>query len=225
MRIKKVDQDKLAWRDLLNQIQEGIGQWESIAPKDLVVQFVVILVVVLLLKSIYQCLARKKNLNRVLKIKNYFEKDYYVLKLKVLDKMEMYVWFLFYFSLWNSTSPHSYHRQFVIFGSDILRPIFAHSKTYAIKDHENIIVFFLYWSQFLPFVVVKGLKFQISFLDYVISIILWRTFINKCNLQWKVILLVNSPTLLLRTMKLVTILIMNSFSFSQKSQNTYDIIL
>ena len=142
MRIKKVDQDKLAWRDLLNQIQEGIGQWESIAPKDLVVQFVVILVVVLLLKSIYQCLARKKNLNRVLKIKNYFEKDYYVLELKVLDKMEMYVWFLFYFSLWNSTSPHSYHRQFVIFGSDILRPIFAHSKTYAIKDHENIIVFF-----------------------------------------------------------------------------------
>ena len=34
---------------------------------------------------------QKKNLNRVLKIKNYFEKDYYVLKLKVLDKMEMYV--------------------------------------------------------------------------------------------------------------------------------------
>ena len=118
-----------------------------------------------------------------------------------------------------------YHRQFVIFGSDILRPILAHSKTYAIKDHENIIVFFLYWSQFLQFVVVKGLKFQISFLDYVISIILWRTFINKCNLQWKVILLVNSSTLLLRTMKLVTILIMNSFSSSQKSQNTYDISL
>ena len=34
---------------------------------------------------------QKKNLNRVLKIKNYFEKDYYVLELKVLDKMEMYV--------------------------------------------------------------------------------------------------------------------------------------
>ena len=34
---------------------------------------------------------KKKNLNRVLKIKNYFEKDYYVLELKVLDKMEMYV--------------------------------------------------------------------------------------------------------------------------------------
>ena len=150
MRIKKVDQDKLAWRDLLNQIQEGIGQWESIAPKDLVVQFVVLVVVVLLLKSIYQCLARKRNLNRVLKIKNYFEKDYYVLELKVLDKMEMYVWFLFYFSLSNSTSPLSYHRQFVIFGSDILRPIFAHSKTYAgIKDHENIIVFFSLWESIL----------------------------------------------------------------------------
>ena len=95
--------------------------------------------------------------------------------------------------------------------------ILAHSKTYAIKDHDNIIVFFLCWSQFLQFVVIiKGLKLQISFLDYVISIILWRTFINKCNLQWKVILLVNSSTLLLRTMKLVTILIMNSFSFSQK---------
>ena len=34
---------------------------------------------------------QKKNLNRVLRIKNYFEKDYYVLELKVLDKMEMYV--------------------------------------------------------------------------------------------------------------------------------------
>ena len=34
---------------------------------------------------------QKKNLNRILKIKNYFEKDYYVLELKVLDKMEMYV--------------------------------------------------------------------------------------------------------------------------------------
>ena len=88
------------------------------------------------------------------------------------------------------------------------------------------IIFFPWWCWWNRFYDLDFLKVQILFsklcnLSPALSCE-WISLLSKCNLHcWrKVILLVNYSSTLLRTMKLVTILIINSFGFSQKSLPT-----
>ena len=130
----------------------------------------------------------------------------------------------------NSTSPLSYHHQFVVFGY-WLRPFFWHiqnklTQLYVRMIEFMFIIFFPWWCWWNRFYDLDFLKVQILFsklcnLSPALSCE-WISLLSKCNLHcWrKVILLVNYSSTLLRTMKLVTILIINSFGFSQKSLPT-----